>query len=134
MAAFSGTAGSVSVHTSGTAYVTGISEWSFDLSMSPPEATTFSDSNDVYVPSVRNATGSFSGNREQADGGQNGALDAMFLSNFNGGTIQLRLYETSGKYWLIPKITITGMSPTLSIKGKGDISYNFQSIEAITYV
>ena len=129
MAAFSGTAGSVSVHTIGTAYVTGISEWSFDLSMSPPEATTFGDSNDVYVPSVRNATGSFSGNKEQADSGQT----ALMNSFLGGSAIILRLYENATKYWLVGTAYITGMSPTTSVKGKGEISFNWQASGPATY-
>lgn len=130
MAAFSGTAGSVTCHTGGTILSAGIAEWTLDGSMSSVESTAFGDSWDTYVPSVRNATGSFSGNNEQADAGQL-ALKNSFLG---GSAIILRLYENATKYWLVGTAYITGMSPTVSVKGKGDISFNFQASGPVTYV
>lgn len=129
MAAFSGTAGSVTCHTGGTILTAGISEWSLDGSMSPVEVTNFGETWDSYVPSVRNATGSFSGNREQSDAGQ-----AALVNAFLGGSAMiLRLYENSTKYWLVGTAYITGMSPTVGVKGKGEMSFNFQASGPVTY-
>lgn len=127
MAAFSGTAGSVSYASGGDATLVGISEWSLDTSMSPPEATEFGDSWDEYVPSVRNATGSFSGNRSI------GATQDLILSKFVAGDLLfVRLHEDASKRWL-GTVLFTGVSPSLSVKGKGEISYNFQVVGALTY-
>ena len=129
MAAFSGTAGSVTCHTGGTILSAGISEWSLDGSMSPVETTEFGQTWDTFVPSVRNATGSFSGNKEQADTGQT----ALMNSFLGGSAIILRLYEDATKYWLVGTAYITGMSPTTSVKGKGEISFNWQASGPVTY-
>jgi len=129
MAAFSGTAGSVTCHTGGTILATSISEWSLDGSMSPVETTSFGEVWDSFIPSVRNATGSFSGNREQADTGQT----ALVNSFLGGSAIILRLYENGTKYWLVGTAYITGITNGLSVKGKGETSFNFQASGAVTY-
>ena len=130
MATFSGTAGSVVYSFAGSVLIEGIGEWSLDFSMSPPEATTFGDSNDVYVPSVRTATGSFSGNADTTSSGQD-TIQAKFL---NGDVRSLRLYESASKYFDCGTISFTGLSDTVSVKGKGETSYNFQVHGLITYV
>ena len=129
MAAFSGTAGSVTCHTGGTILSAGIIEWTLDGSMSAVETTNFGEVWDSFIPSVRNATGSFSGNKEQADTGQTALLNSFL----GGSAIILRLYENATKYWLVGTAYITGMSPSLSVKGKGDISFNFQASGPVTY-
>lgn len=129
MAAFSGTAGSVLHSVSGTVLVNGIKEWSLDFSMSPPEATAFSEVADSFVSSVRTATGSFSGNRE-ITGGQNN-MQQRFE---DGSTVRLVLYEDSGKGFNIPNCIITGNSPSISAKGIGEWSTNFTTVGAINYV
>lgn len=129
MAAFSGTAGSVVYMTGGTTTVSGISEWSLDGSMSPVETTVFGENWDSYVPSVRNATLSFSGNRDDT------AAQSSLVNAFLGGSaIALRLYETSSKYWNVASAYITGMSPSLSVKGKGEMSFSCQVSGTVTYV
>jgi len=130
MAAFSGTAGSVLYTTGGTTLVSSISEWSLDFSMSPPETTVFGDTVDTYVPSVRNATGSFSGNDDQSDSGQ-----STLLAKFQNGEVRsLRLHESTSKYFDCQNVSFTGISQGLSVKGKGEVSFNFQVHGAITYV
>ena len=121
MAAFSGTAGSVILYGTAGTVVSGIGEWSFDGSMSPVETTKFGDSWDTFVPSVRNATGSFNGNRD------NTAAQSTLINAFLGGSaVNLRLYEGASNYWDAGTVYITGMSPAVSAKGKGEISFNFQ--------
>jgi hypothetical protein len=128
MAAFSGTAGQVKFGgTAGTA-ITGIAEWSFDGSMSPVETTEFGEDFDSYVPSVRNISGSFSGNRD--DTSAQSDLVGAFLG---GSAVALSLYENATNYWDVGTAYITSMSPSLSAKGKGEISFSFQGSGAATY-
>lgn len=129
MAAFSGTAGSVVYSFGGSVLIEAIGEWSLDFSMSPPETTSFGDANDTYTPSVRNATGSFSGNADLTSA-QQPTIKAKFL---NGEVRSLILYENATKYYDCQNIVFTGTNETLSVKGKGDLSYNFQVIGSITY-
>ena len=127
MAGFSGTAGSVTV---GTVLIAGISEWSLDISMSPVETTDFSDSWDSFVPSTRTATGSFSGNFQLSDTG----FTTLQNSMLGGSAIALRLYMNATKYWNIGTAYLSGFSPSISQKGKGEISFNFQNSGPITFV
>ena len=128
MAAFSGTAGSVLHSVVGTVQVIGIKEWSLDFSMSPVESTSFGVADDRFVPSVRTATGSFNGNREQTGGQTN-----MRQRFEDGSTVRLALYEDSGKYFDIPTCIITGNSYSVSAKGIAEITTNFTTVGAITY-
>ncbi len=96
--------------------------------MSPSETTSFGVENDIYTPSVRTATGSFSGNRE-ISGGQNNMRQRFE----DGSTVRLVLYESDSKGFDIPNCIITGVSPSISTKGKGDFTTNFQTVGAITY-
>lgn len=129
MAAFSGTAGSVTVGAGAQLMIGNISEWSLDASMSPVESTVFGETWDSAIPSVRNVTVSFSGNLDRADSGQD-LLDTQFETP---SSTTLRLWETADKYWLCVGF-ITGISPTISVKGKGEMSYNFQGSGSVTYV
>lgn len=129
MATFSGTAGSVVYSYLGSALVEAIGEWSLDFSMSPPETTSFGDNADTYTPSVRNATGSFSGNAQLAASGGN----AIYLRFLDGSVRSLQLFENATKYFDCQNIVFTGFSETLSTKGKGEMSYNFQVVGSITY-
>lgn len=129
MAAFSGTAGSVVlVGTAGTV-VGGISEWSFDGSMSPVETTEFGATFDTYVPSVRNVTGSFSGNKDNSNTTQLAVQTAWI----NGSAISLSLYENGTKYWSIGTAYITSMGNTVGVKGKGEATFSFQGSGPATY-
>lgn len=127
--AFNGIGGSVILYGTAGTVVAGISEWTLDGSMSPIETTEFGESNDSYVASVRNRTGSFSGNTENDDAGQ-GAL----LTAFDAGTsVTLRLHENDTNYWAIGTAFITGVSDSLSVKGKGEKSFSFQVSGPVTY-
>ena len=130
MAAFSGTAGSVVYATGGTTLVGGISEWSIDISMSPVEDTEFGQTFDTFVPSVRNYTGSFSGNHPNSDAAFTNLQNAMI----GGSAVSLRLYINATKYWNVGTAYITGQSSGVSAKGKGEGSFNFQGSGALTYV
>ncbi len=130
MAALSGTAGSVVYTTGGNATVGNISEWSLDLSHSPVEVTAFGDDWQKYVPSIRGATGSFSGNFDHADTPQTDLLDDVL----DGTVFGLRLYMDSAKYFLIATAYVTGISPSTSQSGKADVSVDFLVSDAVTWV
>lgn len=122
MAAFSGTAGSVSL---GAVAISLVSEWNFDLSMSPVESTDFGKNSDRYVPSVRTASGNITANLSEArtDTG------ATFIQNeFLSGTTPyiLHLYDTvGGDEWTLANVKFTGFQPTISVKGKAELSIDF---------
>lgn len=119
MAQYSGTAGSVVV---GTVTAGEIAEWSLDMSMSPVDVTAFGDNWEEAIPSIRAATGSFSGNADATDGGQT-LLDAAML---DGTTVGLALYVNATNYWSIGTALLTGRTAGMAQTGKGDVSYNFK--------
>ena len=127
MAAFSGTAGSVVLYGTAGTVVVGMSEWSLNASMSPVESSEFGDQWEEYVPSLRNASGSFSGNRDQT-----AAQSTLITAFLAGSSVVLRLHETSSTYWA-GTAYMTSMSPSLSHSGKGEMSFDFQVTGAITY-
>lgn len=130
MAALSGTAGSVVYTTGGTTLIAGLAEWSIDISMSPVEDTEFGQSWDTFVPSIRNYTGSFSGNHQNSDTAFTNIQNAML----GGSAIALRLYTSSTKYWNVGTAYVTGQSNSIGVKGKADGSFNFQGSGPLTYV
>lgn len=126
MGKFNGIGGSVIV---GTVTVSGMSEWSLDASMSPAEVTEFGESDDTYVASTRNRTGSFSGSNWQSDAGQ-GAIYTAFDA---GDTVALKLYEDASHYWTIGTAFITGVSDSISVKGAAEKTYSFQVSGGVSY-
>lgn len=130
MAAYSGTAGSVVYMTGGTTTVGEITEWSLDLGHTPVEITSFGDNWQEYIPSIRNASGSFAGNADMADSAQTSLTNAML----GGSAVALRLYMGTAKYWNIGTAYLTAMSPSISQAGKGDISYDFQVSGPVTLI
>jgi hypothetical protein len=129
MAAMSGTAGSVLYMTGGTTVVVGIAEWSIDIGMSPAEITAFGDSWQAILPSVREFSGSFSGNSD-SDTSQATLRNAML----GGSVVALRLHDTVSTYWNVATCYLTGQNNTISVKGKGDRGWDFQGSGALTYV
>lgn len=127
MAAIGGTAGSVLI---GTVVVGGISEWSLDISHSPVEVTAFGDDWAKYVPSIRNATGSMSGNFDGANAGQDAMLDAIL----DATEVVLKLYTDGTHYFNVASAYVTGAGPSISQTGKAEASYSFQNSGAVTYV
>lgn len=120
---YSGTAGSVVLVSGGTTRVGWISEWNLDKSMDVVETTSFGDNNRLIIPSIKDASGSFSGSFADDDTAQ-----AALVAAFEAGTyIGLRLYEGAAKYWNVGSALITGMGPSMSVDGKGDISYDFEA-------
>lgn len=127
MAALSGTAGSVTV---GTVAVGEMAEWSLDLGHAPVQVTAFGDVWEEYIPSLRNATGSFSGNFDNSDASQTTLINSML----GGSAVALRFYVSGSKYFNVGTAYLTGMSPTISVAGKADVSYSFQVSGPVTFV
>lgn len=128
--ALSGTAGSVAYMTGGTAKVGSIAEWSLDLSHSPVETTAFGDQWQEYIPSIRNATGSFSGNFYDGDSAQASLVSAML----GGSAVAFRLYVGTAKYFNIGTAYLTGHGPSISNDGKAETSFDFQVSGPVTFV
>lgn len=126
----SGTAGSVVLVSGGTSLIGGMNEWSLDLSHSPVETTEFGEDWASYIPSIKNATGSFSGNQSATDTAQ-GALRDAFLG---GSAVALRLYVNGAKYYDVGTALLTGMGPSIGVSGKGEISYDFQVSGPVAFV
>lgn len=130
MGALSGTAGSVVYMTGGTTLIEEMAEWSLDLSHSPVDVTAFGDNWAEYVPSIRNATGSFSGNWDGTATTQGNLNNAML----GGSAVALRLYLNGSKYYNIGVAYLTGQTNGISQTGKADVSWNFQVSGAVTLV
>lgn len=127
--AISGNAGSVIVYSGTVPTVVGeIAEWSLDISHSPVETTAFGDNWADYVPSIRNATGSFQGNHAEGDAGQV-VLDTAIL---DATSIALDLMMDGSVGYSISKAYLTSKSASISQTGKADTSYNFQNAAAVT--
>jgi hypothetical protein len=120
---YSGTAGSVVLISGGTTLVGWIGEWSLDKSLATVETTAFGDNNRRVIPSIKSATGSFSGSFDDSDTAQ-----AAIITAFENGTfVGLRLYVGTAKYFNIGSAVINGYNPTTSVEGKTDIEYTFEA-------
>ena len=129
MAALTGTAGSVVYTVAGTTEMGGIAEWSLDMSHSPVETTAFGDNWQTYVPSLRGATGSFSGNFDHANAVQQNAGTALMAAT----AISLHLFVDGTKFFDIASAYVTGWSPSISQAGKGDVSFDFTVNGAVLF-
>ncbi len=127
MGALSGTAGSV---VAGTATVGEMAEWALDLSHSPVDVTAFGDNWEEYIPSIRGATGSFSGNFDHTNGAQTTLINSML----GGSAIALKLYVDGTKYFNIGTAYLTTQGNAISVAGKADVSWNFQVSGPVTFV
>lgn len=120
---YSGTAGSVVVISGGTTLIGWITEWDLSKSMNQVETTSFGNNNELIIPSIKGASGSFSGSFDDADTGQ-----AALVTAYEAGTyIGLRLYMGTAKYWNVGSALITDLGPSMSVDGKADISYDFRA-------
>jgi len=126
MAAISGTAGSVTL--AGT-LVAEIAEWSLDLSMSPVDVTAFGDNWAKYVASIRNATGSFSGNHDGASVQQTALRNAML----GGSAVAFALHVNGTSEYNVGTAFLTGVTPSVSQTGAAAMSFNFQVSGPVTY-
>jgi hypothetical protein len=129
MAALSGTAGSVMYGgTSGTV-VGEIREWNLDISHAPVEVTAFGDGWQEYVPSIRGATGSFSGNFDTSDTMQTNLRNSML----GGSVIALALRLNGSNAFTIGSAYLTRMSPAIAVDGKADTAFDFQVSGAVAF-
>jgi len=120
---YSGTAGSVVLVSGGTTLVGWVTEWSLDKSLETVDTTSFGNNNRTRIPSIKDATGSFTGSFDDADTAQSALITAFE----NGTFVGLRLYVGTAKYFNIGSAVITGYNPTMAVDGKADIEYAFES-------
>jgi len=120
---YSGTAGSVVLISGGTTLVGWVTEWSLDKSLETVDTTSFGNNNRTRIPSIKDATGSFTGSFDDADTAQSALITAFE----NGTFVGLRLYVGTAKYFNIGSAVITGYNPTMAVDGKADIEYTFES-------
>jgi hypothetical protein len=128
--ALSGTAGSVVYMTGGTTVAGSIKEWKFNISHSPVQTTTFGDVWESFIPSLRNATGSFAGNFDNTDSVQTSLESAML----GGSACAFRLYISPTKYYNVGTAYLTGHGPSISNEGKAETSFDFQVSGPVTFV
>jgi hypothetical protein len=126
MAQHSGTAGSV---VAGTIVVGEMTEWSLDITSTTVETTSFGEVWQEYLPSIRGATGSFSGNWDTADAGQ----VALWSSLIGGSAVTFKLYTTAAKY-LSGASYLTGAGHTISNAGIGQTTWSFQVSGSVALV
>lgn len=120
---YSGTAGSVVLVSGGTTLVGWVTEWSLDKSLETVDTTSFGNNNRTRIPSIKDATGSFTGSFDDSDTAQSALITAFE----NGTFVGLRLYVGTAKYFNIGSAVITGYNPTMAVDGKADIEYTFES-------
>jgi hypothetical protein len=121
----SGTAGSVVI---GGTVVGEMSEWSFDISHSPVETTAFGEDWARLLGSLQNATGSFSGNFDSADNGQD-----VLLAAFSDGTgIRVGLWLDATTR-LEAQALLTGSEEGVTVDGQDTTLWDFMATGQITY-
>ena len=130
MAALSGTASSVVYVTGGTTLVGGIGEWSFNVSHSPVETTAFGEEWRAYIPSIRDATFSFSGFANSGDAGQTSMKNAFL----GGSACAFRLYDSPTTYWNVGTAYFESMGPSISFDGRAEVSYSARVSGPVTFV
>jgi len=107
-----------------------MSEWSLDVGHAPVQVTAFGDSWEEYIPSLRNATGTFSGNFDNSDSGQMTLISSML----GGSAVVLRCYVSSTKYFSVGTAYLTAMNPAINVAGKADVAFSFQVSGPVTFV
>lgn len=120
MAELSGTAGSVVLYdaSAGTAAIIGMSEWSLDFSDNVVETTAFGDRFTDRIAGIMDWSLSFSGNRD-TDTSQTTLINAAL----GGSVVAFRAYESATGYWS-GSVILDGMSPSIAVDGKGDMSFS----------
>lgn len=129
MAAHSGTAGSAVYMVGGTTVVVGIGEWSLDIAGEVVETSAFGDQWRKNIPGIKSYSLSISG-RSDSDTSQ-ATLKTGILA---GSVHSFRLYDSPTTYWNVGSAIFSGMSPSITFDGRGDVSYDFTGSDALTYV
>lgn len=132
MAPLSGLYGSVVITAvgtvPGTAAIIGVGEWSLDIKHNTVETTAFGDTWKRRVASIREYSGSFSGNKD-TDSSQTTLQNAIL----GGSVITLRLYDTVTNYYTCGSVYLSGASPKISVDGKGENSWSFDGDGGLSY-
>ncbi len=132
MAPVSGLLGSVVITQAGTvpgtAAIVGMSEWNLDIGHDPVETTAFGDEWKQFIKSLREWSGSFSGNMET-----DASATTLRNAQLGGSVVYLRLYTGTATYYS-GSAYLSGQSPTISVDGKGEDGWDFQGTGTLTYV
>lgn len=129
MAYVSGTAGSVVIVPSGTASVTGAHEWSLDLGQETPEVTAFGDSWKVFVPGIREWSGSFGLRHDDTS-----AVAGSVRGYLTGGSAPVKFRFAAGTNYYEGSALVTGASPEVAYDGVWETSYDIQGSGPLTYI
>jgi hypothetical protein len=62
------------------------------------------------------------------------AQTTLINSMLGGSAVALRCYVGTAKYFLAGTAYLTGLSPSISVAGKADVSYSFQVSGPVTFV
>jgi len=117
--AISGTAGSVVYVSGGTPVVDELTEWSLSISNDTVETTYWGQTWKSFLPLIPGASGSFSGNHTH------GSVQLALGTALAVGTlIGLKLYVNATQGYS-GSAYLTGQSPSISISGKADTSFDF---------
>lgn len=113
----------------GTANIVGIGEWSLDIGHNVVEVTAFGDAWKRVIASIREYSGSFSGNSD-TDSTHTSLRNAML----GGSAISLRLYDTATTYYNVGTALLENGNPSISFDGKAEQGYDFVGDGPLSYV
>jgi predicted secreted protein len=126
MAALAGKGGSIKL---GTNAVAEMGEWSLDLELDTQEDTAFGDDWKSYLAGLKGWSGSGSGRWDMTDtNGQKAIQDALL----NGTALTLKLYVDATHNYS-GSAFVTGLSPSATVDGMVEISFDFQGSGSLTY-
>lgn len=126
MAVLVGYGGAVKV---GTATVAELGEWSLDITLNTEETQSFGDQWKEFTGTLKEWSGSCSGRWDMSDTtGQRAMQDALL----GGTTVSLKLYTDSTKNYSGTAL-ITKITPSATVDGVVEVSFDFQGTGALTY-
>lgn len=128
MAYVSGTAGSVAYVSGGTTVVSGVSEWSLDVSQDTPETTAFGDQWRTFVAGIREWTGSMGMHGDPT------AASQGFIRNLQtGGSTAITFRFYAGTNYYEGSAMVSGHSPEVSYDGIFEDSFDLQGSGALSF-
>lgn len=128
MAFISGTAGSVVYVSGGTTAVVGAYEWSLDVGQETPEVTAFGDQWRVYLPGIREWSGSF-GMRGDTSAASQAFVRAMLF----GGSAGVEFRFFAGTNYYSGSALATGGAPEIAYDGALENSFDIQGSGPLTF-
>lgn len=128
MAFVSGTAGNVTYVSGGTTTIVGVHEWSLDVGQETPEVTAFGDQWRVYVPGIREWSGSFGMHGDPA------AASQAFIRNLQiGGSAAMVFQFLMGTNYFSGSAMVSGHSPEVAYDGVFEDSFDLQGSGPLSF-